>query len=243
MDNSQNAVEFRDLSFSYGEHRVLDGVSLAIPAGGFVAILGHNGSGKTTLMKLALGLLPLQSGSITILGQGARAFSSWEKIGYVQQYMEEFDFQFPATVMEIVLMGRLSRKTGFLKGFSPQDRQAAEKALSLVGISHLSGRKIGALSGGQRQRVFLAKALASEASVLFLDEPTTAMDYASQRSFYDVLRELNERLGITIILITHDIGQILQHVKRVAVLDRKVIFEGEPSKFDKTPICGITEKI
>lgn len=238
-----DAIEFKDVTFSYGEHAVLDNVSLKIARGGFVGILGHNGAGKTTLMKLCLGLLKSQKGRVRVLGQDAEKFRHWEKVGYVQQTFEDFDFQFPATVMEVVLMGRLSRKRGLLKGFDAQDKKAALKAMETIGITHLKDKKIGALSGGQRQKAFLAKTLCGDAEVLFLDEPTAAMDYNSQHSFYDLLQKLNKEMGITIILITHDLGQVLQHVKRVVVLNRKIVFEGESGKFSKGMMWELTERI
>jgi zinc transport system ATP-binding protein len=238
-----DSIDFEGVSFSYGEHRVLDDVSLRIGKGDFVAVLGHNGAGKTTLMKLALGLLHPSEGRVMVLGHDSRKFQRWDKVGYVQQTLEEFDFQFPATVMEVVLMGRLSKKKGLMKSFDKADREAAEKALKVIGIQSIRDKKIGSLSGGQRQKVFLAKTIASEAEVLFLDEPTTAMDYNSQHSFYDLLQKLNKEMGITIILITHDLGQIIQHVKRVVVLNGKIVFDGETAKFDKNMIWDITERV
>lgn len=238
-----DAIEFKDVSFSYGEHAVLENVNLKIAKGGFVGILGHNGAGKTTLMKLSLGLLKTQNGKVKVLGHDAERFRHWEKVGYVQQTVEDFDFQFPATVMEVVLMGRLSRKRGLLKRFDDEDKKAALHAMETIGITHLKDKKIGALSGGQRQKVFLAKTLCGNAEVLFLDEPTAAMDYNSQHSFYDLLQKLNREMGITIILITHDLGQVLQHVKRVVVLNRRIVFEGESGKFSKEMMWELTERI
>lgn len=240
MDNS---IEFANISFSYGEHKVLENVSLKVEKGGFIAILGHNGAGKTTLMKLALGLLKPQQGNIRILGTDIEFFRNWDKIGYVQQTVEDFDFQFPATVMEVVLMGRLSRKKGVFKYFEEDDYSAAINAIKIIGIDEIKNKKIGKLSGGQRQKVFLAKTLCSEAEILFLDEPTAAMDYNSQHGFYDMLQKLNNELGITIVLITHDIGQVLQHVKKVIVINKMITFEGEPHKFNKNMIWEITERV
>ncbi len=238
-----DSLVFSDVDFSYGEHKVLDKIELKIKKGAFVALLGHNGTGKSTLMKLSLGLLEPNTGSIRILGNDIGTFNDWQKIGYVQQTVEDFDFKFPATVMEVVLMGRLSRKKGILRSFDNEDRKAAIEAMKIVGIYDLKDRRIGSLSGGQRQRVFIAKTLAGNAEILFLDEPTAAMDYNSQHSFYDLLQKLNKEMEITIILITHDIGQVLQHVNRVIVLNRKVVFDGDPQKFNKEKIWELTERI
>jgi zinc transport system ATP-binding protein len=208
-----------------------------------VGILGHNGAGKTTLMKLSLGLLKTQKGKVRVLGHDTEKFNHWEKVGYVQQTLEDFDFQFPATVMEVVLMGRLALKKGIFKNFDSEDRKAAVRAMETIGIGNLRDKKIGALSGGQRQKVFLAKTLCADAEILFLDEPTAAMDYNSQHAFYDLLQKLNKEMGITIIMVTHDLGQILQHVKRVIVLNRKIVFEGESKKFNKEMMWELTERI
>ncbi len=237
-----DALKFSDVSFSYSDHIVLDNLNLSILSGDFIAILGHNGAGKTTLMKIALGLLDPTSGSIELFGTKTNNSMDHSLIGYVAQSKEDFDLQFPATVLEVVLMGRMSKKKGFFKNFDLIDIEKAHAALETVGISNLKDRKIGALSGGQRQKVFLAKALCSDAKILFLDEPTTAMDYNSQHAFYDTLQLLNQK-GITIILITHDLGQILQHVKRVVVLNKKIVFDDLSEKLDKSKLWDLTEKV
>lgn len=220
----------------------MDSINLRVFEGDFLAILGHNGAGKSTLMKIALGLLEPNSGSIELFGSKLSRATDHSLIGYVQQSKEDFDSQFPATVLEVVLMGRLSKKKGILKNFDSEDVIHAKKAMESVGILDLENRKIGALSGGQRQKVFLAKALCSDAKILFLDEPTTAMDYNSQHAFYDTLQNLNKK-GITIILITHDLGQILQHVRRVIVLNKRIVFDDESEKLDKSKLWDLTEKV
>jgi len=235
-----DVLRFDKVGFSYGDHKVLEGVDLGFRQGDFTALIGHNGAGKSTLMKLALGLLRPTEGEVRLFSRSSRDFRDWGKVGYVQQSLMDFDFQFPATVMEVALMGRLSRKRGILKGFSQEDHERTLEALRLVGMEGFKDRKIGALSGGQRQKALLAKTLACQAQILFLDEPTAAMDYNSQHGFYDLLQRLNKELGITIILITHDIGQVLQHVERVVVLNRKVVFEGKTGSFDKKMILDIT---
>ncbi len=238
-----NAVSFKEVSYSYGEHTVLEKIDITIKKGEFVALLGHNGAGKTTLMKLALGLLPIQKGKIQVLGTPVGQFMEWQKVGYIQQTLEEFDFKFPATVMEVILMGRLSKKRGLLKLFDKSDHAAVENALRVIGIEGLKDKRLGTLSGGQRQKVFLAKTIASDAEILFLDEPTAAMDYNSQHAFYDLLQKLNEERNMTIVLITHDIGQIFQHVKRVIILNRTTQFDGDAKKLDRKKMWEITERV
>ena len=236
-------LSFEKVGFSYQGQKVIDDINLQISAGDFVALLGHNGAGKSTLLRLSLGTLTPQHGQIRLFGQAPSDFSNWEKIGYMQQGKEDLDFEFPASVLEIVLMGRLKIKRGLFKNYSLQDFEHAKKALELVGAWHLSEKKVGSLSGGQRQRVFLAQALSANSRLLILDEPTSAMDYSSQHAFYDTLVELNEKHGITIILITHDVGQVLQHAKRVLVLNKKIVFDGKASELSKAQILEIMERI
>lgn len=235
-------LKINGLSFSYGGQKVLDGVDLEVKGGEFIAVLGHNGAGKSTLVKLVLGLLQPKAGKIKLFGQDSSEFRQWEKIGYVQQNKDDLDFEFPASVEEIVLMGRLKAKKGAFKSYTKEDYENAKKALEAVGAWELKSKKLGSLSGGQRQRVFLAQALASQSRLLVLDEPTSAMDYASQHAFYDTLLELNEQ-GLGILLITHDIGQVLQHAKRIIVINRKIVFDGNPKQLTKEELLEIMERI
>ncbi len=215
------AIEVEHVWFSYHKVPVLEDVSFSLPQGEFLAILGPNGGGKTTLLKLMLGLLEPQKGNIRILGRSPR--ESRRLVGYLPQ-QTDFNMSFPITVYEIALMGRLSsRRLG--RPYSRQDHEKVQEVLELVGMWEQRYSLIGHLSGGQRQRVFIARALATEPSILFLDEPTSSIDPGFGTDLYDLLKDLNET--ITIVVITHDIGVISQHVKSVACINRSLIFHGE----------------
>jgi len=238
-----SVVSVKGAIFSYHGQKVVEGIDFELKKGDFAALLGHNGAGKSTLMKLILGLLAPERGEILLFGKNPLEFCGLEKIGYMQQSKEDLDFEFPASVLEIVLMGTLKSKKGMFKSYSKKDYAQARGALELVGAWKLRDNKVGALSGGQRQRVFLAQAMAGSSELLVLDEPTSSMDFASQQAFYDTLVELNKKHGITILLITHDVGQVLQHAKRVLVLNRKIVFDGEPKALSKGEILEIMERV
>ncbi|NUN11362.1 ABC transporter ATP-binding protein [Candidatus Micrarchaeota archaeon] len=232
-------IEFNKVSFSYGETNVLDGLTFTVKKGEFVAFLGHNGTGKTTALKIMLGFLKPEKGSLKLFSQ--ESFKEWEKIGYVQQSFENFDTNFPANVFEVASMGLLA-KLNPLQKMTLEQKQKVHDALKLVGMEQFEKRKIGELSGGQQQRVFLARALATNAELLLLDEPTTGVDHTSQEKFYELLKELNEK-GKTILLISHDLGMILNRVDRVLVLNKKIVFDGKPKEFTKESFVEITEKV
>lgn len=184
----------------------------------FIGIIGPNGGGKTTLLKVMLGLIEPKAGRVTVFDKSPQ--EACDMIGYVPQAVS-FDRDFPISVWDAVLMGRLSKRRLFCQ-YNAEDHAAAEKALAKVEILHLKKRKIGELSGGERQRVFVARALASEPKILFLDEPTASIDPQMKTGIYDLLGELKKQM--TIILVTHDIGVISSHVDKVACLNRQLFF-------------------
>jgi zinc transport system ATP-binding protein len=184
----------------------------------FIGIIGPNGGGKTTLLKVMLGLIEPKAGRVTVFDKSPQ--EACDMIGYVPQAVS-FDRDFPISVWDAVLMGRLSKRRLFYQ-YNAEDHAVAEKALAKVEILHLKKRKIGELSGGERQRVFVARALASEPKILFLDEPTASIDPQMKTGIYDLLGELKKQM--TIILVTHDIGVISSHVDKVACLNRQLFF-------------------
>jgi zinc transport system ATP-binding protein len=212
-----NAIEIENLDFRYGQRLMLEKINLDVPEGDFLGIIGPNGSGKTTLLKILLGLLSPNQGRIRIFGRSPEECR--QRIGYVPQYFQ-FDRDFPISVYEVVLMGRLGRAPLF-GPYRKEDRQAADEALQKVEISDLRQNKLSHLSGGQLQRVMIARALASRPKVLLLDEPTSSVDTRAERGIYDLLQKLNEET--TIVLVTHDLGFITSYVKRVACLNRKLV--------------------
>lgn len=213
MSGTEPAVQFNNVTFSYGGPAVLRDVSLTIQQDDFVAVVGPNGSGKTTLIKLMLAQLKPFTGTVQIFGKSAIA--ARKKIGYVPQ-RSDFDYDFPITVMDVVLMGRLGL-TGNFGPYRQKDRIAAEKALEYVEIADLKQRPISTLSGGQCQRALLARALAGEPKLLLLDEPTAHLDKRIEQEIYHVLKRLNEHVAI--VMVSHDIGFVSNCVSQVACID------------------------
>ena len=215
------AVELNGVSFSYGGPPALEDITLRVPAGEFLGIVGPNAGGKSTLLKLLLGLLEPQAGRIRMFGQAPRA--ARRHIGYVPQH-PGFSRDFPISVEQVVLLGRLGKNgTGGMAigGFSRQDRQQAQQALASVDADDLAQRPISNLSGGQLQRVLLARALVIEPKLLILDEPTANIDQRLEIDIFDRLRELNARM--TIVVVSHDVGFISSYIGRVACLNRSLV--------------------
>lgn len=221
-------IELSDVSFSYGKATAVEDVSLTVDQGDFLGLIGPNGSGKTTLLLLMLGVKQPDAGSIQLFGKSPSKFDEGHRIGYVSQRSTDRGEVMPITVRETVLMGRFSH-VGHRR-IRKVDRKKAADALSRVGIEDLADRRINELSGGQRQRTFIARALASEADLLALDEPTVGVDVNSQAEFYDLLGELNDE-GITIILVEHDIEALTEHVNKIACLNKTLYYHGDTRKF------------
>ena len=223
-------IDLQRVCFTYGGEPILAEVDLAIGRGEFLGLIGPNGSGKSTLLKIILGLLRPTEGDVRLFGEpAARCGDRW-RIGYVPQRLSTFDAQFPATVAEVVGMGRFARLGPFRR---PQaaDRAAVARALASVGMTGFSDRRIGQLSIGQQQRAFIARALATEAELLILDEPTAAVDAATQEEFYHLLEGLNHDQGMTIVLVEHDLAMVAAHVASIAVLNRRIVFRGTPAEY------------
>jgi zinc transport system ATP-binding protein len=225
------AISVEDVTFGYGERPVVEDVSLKVAAGEFLGLVGPNGSGKTTLLELMIGLRQPDAGTVTLFGQPAHASSERDRVGFVPQDVTKTKGEMPVTVREVVRMGRYPHR--LLGRFSATDREAIAAAMERVGISALADRRVGRLSGGQRQRVFIARALAAEADLLALDEPTVGVDAESREAFYDLLHELHDE-GMTILLIEHDIGIVTTHASEVACLNRELFFHGAPETFVET---------
>ncbi len=225
-----NLITVRDVSFQYDGTPVLIGVNLDIREGDFLAIIGPNGSGKTTLLKIILGLLRPSRGRVEIMGRAIEGFTDWRSIGYVPQKATSIDPFFPASVEEVVGMALLSN-AGVFGGAARSQSEAVRRALEQVGMEAYKKARVGRLSGGQQQRVFIARALVTEPRILFLDEPTTGVDAETQDRFYDMLDRLNAERGITIVLVTHDIGVVNKHVAQVACLNQKMVYHGTHAEF------------
>jgi zinc transport system ATP-binding protein len=223
-------VRVENVSFSYNTSLVLEDITLSIYRGDFLSVIGPNGSGKTTLVKIILGLLKPTRGMISIKGRPVAEFRDWSKVGYVPQKATHIDPFFPASVREVVAMARLSTRGPFPANKRDTEREVAE-ALRKVAMESSRNAPIGSLSGGQQQRVMIARALVTSPELLLLDEPTTGVDSETQGLFYEMLHELNDNQKITIVLISHDIGMVNRHVKKVACLNQQLIYHGTHKEF------------
>ena len=181
-------LSIHDLTVAYHRKPVLWDIDLDIPDGKLVGIVGPNGAGKSTLIKSCLDLIPRTSGEVSIYGHPYK--DQRHLVGYVPQ-RESVDWDFPVSALDVVAMGTY-RKLGWLKRVGKRERQLAQHALEQVGIGHLADRQISQLSGGQQQRVFLARALAQDAQLYFMDEPFAAVDAATEQAIVQLLQELNE---------------------------------------------------
>ena len=211
------AIEISSLTVMGGGHPLLDNIDLTINRGEFHAIIGPNGGGKTTLLKVILGLIKPDSGSVKVFGKKPEENRSL--IGYVPQF-RTFEFGYPISVMDMVLSGRIGHIKGIRKRYSEEDIRIAEESIEILGIEGLSGRNLTELSGGEQQRAIIARALAGKPEMLLLDEPTVYVDTPTNRMFFKMLEELHEMM--TILLVTHDIGVISSDIDYVACLNRKI---------------------
>ncbi|PHM17116.1 MAG: zinc ABC transporter ATP-binding protein [Sulfuricurvum sp. PD_MW2] len=229
MKFSPSLFEVNNLNFERQGNLVLKNSTFKILPGEYCAIIGPNGGGKTTLVRLLLGLEKPTSGEIKLFGIPQKRFRDWNRIGYVPQRSALVDGSFPATVREVVGMGRYARRGIF--GFeSHEDKAAIVEAMELMGVSDLSDRLIGNLSGGQRQRVMIARALASAPDVLIVDEPNTGVDVESQHRFYELLRTLNKTKKLSILFITHDVGVIAEDITRLLFVNQSVLVSQNPGE-------------
>lgn len=210
-------ISLDDVWFRYDKVPVLEAVNLEVYENDFLGIIGPNGGGKTTLLKIMLGLIAPDRGTVSVMG--GRPEDHRTSIGYVPQY-RTFDFGYPISVMNVVLMGRLGHINKPFRKFDSRDRDIAMMVLELMGISDLCNRQVNRLSGGQQQKVILARALATEPQVLLLDEPTNHVDLQTEVHFFEILKQLNKKMAI--VVVSHDIGAISVHVDRVACLNRRL---------------------
>jgi len=227
---NNSLIQVEKVSFDYHGIHVLREISFSVAGGDFLALIGPNGSGKTTLIRIILGILKPDSGRILLMGKEIDRFTEWKRIGYVPQNVTHRDPYFPASVREVVAMGLLSQKR-FPRLVTHRDEAAIDRALESVDMQELKSRRIGELSGGQQQRVFIARAIVNGPDVLFLDEPTAGVDAETQTRFYEMLAQLNQKRGLTIVLITHDFSIITKHVNKVACLNQRLVFHGTHEEF------------
>ena len=221
--------DVKNLSFRVRGVDILTNISLEIFNGEYIAIIGPNGGGKTTLIRMLLGLEKPTSGEVRLFGKKLKNFKEWYKIGFVPQRASLVDENFPATVEDIVKMGRVAKR-GIFSRFSEEDAKKVEDSMIKMDILDLKEKMVGTLSGGQRQRVMIARALASSPEILILDEPNTGVDMVSQQRFYKLLAKLNKEENITIVFITHDIGVIADDIGRLFTINQKATVCNDPKE-------------
>jgi manganese/zinc/iron transport system ATP- binding protein len=219
------AVEIADLTVAYHRKPVLWEISLAIPQGSLVGIVGPNGAGKSTLMKAIVGLVPKVSGKIQVLG-GPLSDNRY-RIAYVPQ-RESVDWDFPASVLDVVMMG-LYREAGWFWPLRSEHRKRAMEALEQVGIADLASRQISQLSGGQQQRTFLARALVQKADLFLLDEPFAAVDAATEQSIVDLLRRLQSE-GKTVMVVHHDLHTVPLYFNFLVLINVRAVAWGKTAE-------------
>ncbi len=210
-----------DLTVAYHRNPVLWDLDLDVPEGKLVGIVGPNGAGKSTLIKTCLDLVPKASGSIKIYGKPYSEQRSL--VGYVPQ-RESVDWDFPVNALDVVAMGTYG-KIGWFKSVGKKHKEQAMDALDRVGIAHLANRQISQLSGGQQQRVFLARALAQDAKIYFMDEPFAAVDAATEKAIINLLHELKDQ-GKTCLVVHHDLATVPQYFDWTILLNMRVVKAG-----------------
>ena len=221
VDNGPAIIDIHDVTVAYHRKPVLWDIDLALREPSLVAVLGPNGAGKSTLVKAILGLVPLVSGEVKVFG---KPISRERKlIGYVPQ-RESVDWDFPVTVLDVVLMGAYGR-LGWCRRPGKVEREQALVCLERVGLAHLAHQQIGQLSGGQQQRTFLARALAQDATLYFMDEPMAGVDAATERVIFTLLRELHSQ-GKTVIVVHHDLRTVPTYFDEVILLNRRLVAYG-----------------
>ena len=221
------AINIKNVSLSVKNKEILKNINISLEEGHFLGIVGPNGGGKTTLVKIILGLISPTSGSVSVLGALPEALRAGNGFfGYLPQHLN-IDPNFPATALDIVLMGRYN-KTGFLRWPGGKDRDKAMQCMSLLGVENIRDMQFSQLSGGQQQRVSIARALAGDPKILVLDEPSTGIDVVGQEDFYHLLKGLQKKMNLTILMVSHDIGTVTTYVDEISCLNINLYYHGNP---------------
>ena len=221
-----NAVELRALRVVLGGREVLRDINLSLEEGKFLGIVGPNGSGKTTLLKTVIGIIEPASGTVRVFGDPPGEAIRKNVFGYLPQH-QKIENTFPARAIDVVLMGLYSR-LGMFRWPSRKETGLAKEMLSMMGMAGLENEFFGNLSGGQQQRVSIARALINNPRILILDEPSTGIDVVGQEDFYHLLKGLQKKLNLAIIMVSHDIGAVSSYVDEVACLNKILHYHGAP---------------
>ncbi|SDX49665.1 metal ABC transporter ATP-binding protein [Paenibacillus sp. PDC88] len=224
-DHSQGSEQIpfsvRNLAVAYHKKPVLSDVTFSVPDGKLIGILGPNGAGKSTLIKAALGLVPTISGDVRIYGKPYK--EQRKRIGYVPQ-RESVDWDFPTNALDVVLMGQYGQ-LGWFKRPGKKEKELAYECLSKVGMAEFSNRQISQLSGGQQQRVFLARALAQNADIYFMDEPFAGVDATTEKAIIALLEALKNQ-GKTVLVVHHDLATVEEYFDHVLLLNGRLVAAG-----------------
>jgi zinc transport system ATP-binding protein len=237
MTEAGEIVRLENVWVHFNGAPVLEDISLTIESAEFLGIIGPNGSGKSTLIKVILGLIEPDRGTVSVLGKAPTDRNTG--VGYVPQYAL-FDHEFPASVREVVLMARYRR--GWLpKRYTAEDKNISKNALQATGMTEYGDRQIGQLSGGQQQRVLIARALATNPKLLLLDEPTASVDPDTQSEFYQLLQRL--RKDMAIVMVSHDIEVVRMYADKIVCLNKRLLYHGSsevtPEVLETTYKCPI----
>ena len=224
IDNPDAPLWVNDLTVAYHRKPVLWDIELSLPEGRLIAVVGPKGAGKSTIIKSVLGLVPRASGAVTIYGKSYEA--QRHLVGYVPQ-RESVDWDFPVNALDVVAMG-LYRKIGWLRPVGRSHRRTALDALEKVGMATYADRQISQLSGGQQQRVFLARALAQDARLYFMDEPFAGVDVATERAIIALLKDL-KAAGKTCVVVHHDLQTVPTYFDHVVLLNMRLVAAGPVS--------------
>jgi iron complex transport system ATP-binding protein len=223
-------LEARNISINYGECEVLQNVSFILPDGQALAVLGANGAGKTTLLRALNGFLPISKGEILLEGKTLREFSRGEIARKVSVVAQENETKFPVTVSEFVLAGRFAHG-GVFGWESARDIGIAKNALEICDLKDYEARLMNRLSGGERQRVVFARALATGAKVLLLDEPTANLDLSHQALMFRLVRERCEKGEAAAVIVTHDLNLASEFADEILLLKNgRIAAKGAPKE-------------
>lgn len=218
-------LEVHDLTVSYNKKPVLWGIDFTLPKGALVGIIGPNGAGKSTLIKAIMGLIPSGSGFVKLFDKQLDEVRG--KVSYVPQ-RESVDWDFPASAFDVVLMGRYG-KLGLFKRPRKADKEVAMECLEKVGMQQFANRQISHLSGGQQQRIFLARALAQDAELYFMDEPFAGIDAATEAAIIDLLKKMTAE-GKTVVVVHHDLQSVKEYFNWLLFINMRLVASGPTEK-------------